>query len=111
MTLTIESPDVYTKEGVPISLTGIAQVKVNSNNAEMISLACEHFLCKTEADIVSIVEETLEGHQREIMASMTVESIYRDRKQFSKQVYQVASSGLSCMGKTDRTRRPFTLSL
>jgi len=43
---------------------------------------------------------TLEGHQRAIMGSMTVEEIYKDRKKFSKQVFEVASSDLVNMGIT-----------
>ena len=42
--------------------------------------------------------ETLEGHQRAIMGSMTVEEIYKDRKKFSRQVFEVASSDLVNMG-------------
>jgi flotillin len=42
----------------------------------------------------------LEGHQRAIMGSMTVEEIYKDRKKFSKQVFEVASSDLVNMGIT-----------
>ena len=44
--------------------------------------------------------ETLEGHQRAIMGSMTVEEIYKDRKKFSRQVFEVASSDLVNMGIT-----------
>lgn len=43
---------------------------------------------------------TLEGHQRAIMGSMTVEEIYKDRKIFSKKVFEVASSDLINMGIT-----------
>lgn len=98
MTLTIESPNVHTKNGVPISLTGISQVKISGNNADKLLAAAENFLGKTESEIIKIVQETLEGHQREVMAKMTVEKIYVDRKDFSKQVYQVASSDLADMG-------------
>ena len=99
MTLTIESPNVYTNNGVPVTLTGISQVKISGNNAEKLLAASENFLGKTEAEIIKIVQETLEGHQREVIAKMTVEKIYCDRKDFSKQVYQIASSDLADMGK------------
>merc|ERR1719229_1510763 len=49
---------------------------------------------------MEIAKETLEGHQRAIMGSMTVEEIYRDRKKFSKAVFEVASSDLVNMGIT-----------
>ncbi|KAH8401257.1 hypothetical protein KR009_004136 [Drosophila setifemur] len=100
MTLQVESPCVYTSQGVPISVTGIAQVKVQGQNEDMLLTACEQFLGKTESEINHIALVTLEGHQRAIMGSMTVEEIYKDRKKFSKQVFEVASSDLANMGIT-----------
>ncbi|GFV47936.1 hypothetical protein TNCV_3044081 [Trichonephila clavipes] len=73
MTLTIESPKVYTQQGVPISVTGIAQVKIQGQNMEMLRSACEQFLGKTTKQIMNIAKETLEGHQRAIMCTMSVE--------------------------------------
>ncbi|XP_023233958.1 flotillin-1-like isoform X2 [Centruroides sculpturatus] len=100
MTLTIESPKVYTQQGVPISVTGIAQVKIQGQNVEMLRAACEQFLGKNEDEIMNVAKETLEGHQRAIMGQMSVEEIYKDRKKFSKQVFEVASSDLVNMGIT-----------
>lgn len=91
---------MYTSQGVPISVTGIAQVKVQGQNEDMLLTACEQFLGKSEAEINHIALVTLEGHQRAIMGSMTVEEIYKDRKKFSKQVFEVASSDLANMGIT-----------
>ncbi|XP_011213517.1 PREDICTED: flotillin-1 isoform X1 [Bactrocera latifrons] len=100
MTLQVESPCVYTSQGVPISVTGIAQVKIQGQNEDMLLTACEQFLGKGESEIQHIALVTLEGHQRAIMGSMTVEEIYKDRKKFSKQVFEVASSDLANMGIT-----------
>ncbi|XP_014282104.1 flotillin-1 [Halyomorpha halys] len=100
MTLQVESPTVYTSQGVPISVTGIAQVKIQGQNEEMLLAACEQFLGKSDSEIQHIALVTLEGHQRAIMGSMTVEEIYKDRKKFSKQVFEVASSDLVNMGIT-----------
>lgn len=66
----------------------------------MLSTACEQFLGKGEHEIHNIALVTLEGHQRAIMGSMTVEEIYKDRKKFSKTVFEVASSDLVNMGIT-----------
>lgn len=100
MTLAVESPCVYTSQGVPISVTGIAQVKIQGQNEDMLLTACEQFLGKSESEIQHIALVTLEGHQRAIMGSMTVEEIYKDRKKFSKGVFEVASSDLVNMGIT-----------
>ena len=42
-----------------------------------IRSAAEQFGDKKPEEIIHIITETLEGHQREIMAHMTVEEIYR----------------------------------
>lgn len=89
---------MYTQLGVAITVTGIAQVKIQGQNVEMLQAACQQFLGKTEKDIQRIAQETLEGHQRAIMGNMTVEEIYKDRKKFSKAVFEVASSDLVNMG-------------
>ena len=40
-------------------------------------------------EINKICSETLEGHQRAIMGTMTVEDIYKNRAAFSEQVLEV----------------------
>ena len=52
-----------------------SQVKVQGQNEEMLLAACEQFLGKPEREIRRVALETLEGHQRAIMGSMTVEVI------------------------------------
>ncbi|XP_068106529.1 flotillin-1 [Hyperolius riggenbachi] len=98
LTLNVKSEKVYTRHGVPISVTGIAQVKIQGQNKEMLAAACQMFLGKSENEVAQISLETLEGHQRAIMAHMTVEEIYKDRQKFSEQVFKVASSDLVNMG-------------
>jgi len=98
MTLSIESSQVYTQLGVAISVNGVAQVKIQGQNEEMLATACQQFLGKPEIEVRRIAQETLEGHQRAIMGNMTVEEIYKDRKKFSKAVFEVASSDLVNMG-------------
>lgn len=100
MTLEVVSPKVYTKLGVPISVTGIAQVKIQGQNLQMLATACQQFLGKAEREIQNVALETLEGHQRAIMGLMTVEEIYQDRQKFSEKVFEVASSDLVNMGIT-----------
>merc|ERR1719500_2033233 len=84
MTLEVFSPRVYTSQGVPISVTGIAQVKINGD--------------KSDDEVTNICLETMEGHQRAIMGNMTVEQIYRDRQTFSIKVFEVASVDLHALG-------------
>ena len=52
----------------------------------MLLAACEQFLSKTEEQIQQVALETLEGHQRAIMGSMTVEvsPCFHQSQQFLK---------------------------
>jgi len=98
ITLSIFTERVYTSQGVPISVVGTAQVKINGSNREMLEAAAEQFGGKSEEDIKEICLATLEGHQRAIMGNMSVEEIYRDRQTFSTKVFDVASQDLFNMG-------------
>merc|ERR1712064_113750 len=85
-------------QGVPISVIGTAQVKINGSNEKMLEFAAEQFGGKPSQDILKICLETMEGHQSSIMGNMTVEEIYRDRQTFSQKVFDVASVDLHNMG-------------
>ena len=98
MTLLIKSEGTYTSQGVPISVTGVAQVKINGENEEMLRAAAEQFGSKDEDEIAHIAQETLEGHQRAMMGNMTVEEIYRERKMFSTAVLETAKKDFIGLG-------------
>lgn len=100
MTLSVNSPRVYTIHGVPLSVTGIAQVKITGNNEDMLRQAAEQFADKSVEDIKDIARATLEGHQRAIIGHLNVDEIFKDRKKFSEQVYEQATADLYNMGIT-----------
>jgi len=98
MTLEIVTKRVYTSKGVPISVVGTAQVKINGSSEEMLAFAAEMFGDKSTEEVLEICLATMEGHQRAIMGNMTVEEIYKDRQTFSTRVFDVASQDLYTMG-------------
>jgi len=97
MTLTVNTARVYTKAGVALSVDGVAQVKV-ARGEEAIRTAAQQFLGKTPQLIADIALQTLEGHQRAMLGTMTVEDIYQDRDAFATQVREVASTDMANMG-------------
>ncbi len=97
MTLQVNTARVYTKEGVSVSVDGVAQVKVGRSE-EAIRTAAEQFLGKNARQIAEIALQTLEGQQRAILGTMTVEDIYRDRVAFAEQVRDVAATDMTNMG-------------
>ena len=97
MTLQVNTARVYTKEGVSVSVDGVAQVKVGRSE-EAIRTAAEQFLGKNVRQISEVALQTLEGQQRAILGTMTVEDIYRDRVAFAEQVREVAATDMTNMG-------------
>ncbi|MFC1944593.1 flotillin family protein [Chloroflexota bacterium] len=97
MTLTVETPRVYTKQGVAITVDGVAQVKVN-NQDEAIRTAAQQFLGRKREDISQIALQTMEGHLRAILGTLTVEEIYQERDRFASGVTEVASTDMANMG-------------
>lgn len=93
--------DVMDCEGVPITTSGTAVVKIR-NEEEDIYRAVEQFdsatIQKTIETIKSTVTDILEGNLREIIATMSVEAIYKDRDMFSNKVEEVAKTVLGKMG-------------
>lgn len=97
MTLEIETPRVYSSQGVALTVDGIAQVKVKSDEVS-IATAAEQFLSKSIDEIKQVALQTLEGHLRGIVGTLTVEEIYKDRDRFAQRVQEVSAGDMANMG-------------
>merc|ERR1719318_63359 len=97
MTLNPVCDNVETKQGVPLTVTGVAQVKI-MKNPELLGIAAEQFLGKREDEITDTILQTLEGHLRAILGTLTVEEVYKDRDQFANLVREVAAPDVGRMG-------------
>lgn len=96
-TIEISIENVYTQQGVMISVEGVAQIKIASDNVS-IRTASERFLSKSVSEIKGVAHETLAGHLRAIVGTLTVEEIYRERDKFAQSVQEVSGSDLANMG-------------
>ncbi len=99
LTIDVQTPEVYTSKGVPVKVDGVAQVKVKGDDIS-IATASEQFLSKGVDDIKNIAMQTLEGHLRAILGTMTVEEIYQNRDAFASRVQEVAAGDMANMGLT-----------
>jgi flotillin len=97
MTIEVSTADVYTLQGVPVTVDGVAQIKIGSDDVS-IATAAERFLSKSEAEIEHVAHETLAGHLRAILGTLSVEQIYKDRDAFAQQVAEVSTDDLGNMG-------------
>lgn len=97
ITLDIETPEMYTKQGVPIKVDGIAQIKVKGDEVS-IRTAAEQFLNKSREEIKQIAYQTVAGHLRAILGTLTVEEVYAAHEAFAQRVAEVSAGDLSNMG-------------
>lgn len=97
LTIDVNTPEVYTSKGVPVKVDGVAQIKVKGDDVS-IATSAEQFLSKGAADIKNIATQTLEGHLRAILGTMTVEDIYQNRDAFATKVQEVAAGDMANMG-------------
>jgi len=122
MTLEIKSHKAETIKGVRVNCGSVAQIKVKAlmgsttsgegpaaqhgtvrvSNTEYdypsITLASTHFLGESDDRIRQAILRTMEGHQRQILGTLTVEEIYKDRAAFSERVRELVHDDLKAMG-------------
>ncbi|HEV7924762.1 MAG TPA: SPFH domain-containing protein [Verrucomicrobiae bacterium] len=97
LTIDVQTPEVYTSKGVPVKVDGVAQIKIKGDDVS-IATASEQVLSKSIDEIKSVATQTLEGHLRAILGTMTVEDIYQNRDAFASKVQEVAAGDMANMG-------------
>src|SRR5215213_229209 len=97
MTLDIDLQHVYTSQGIPINVKAVAQVKVKGD-IEHIRKASEGFLGVPPEQVRATIQETVAGHLRGIIGTLTLEELYKDQKRFQERVREEAHFDLEGMG-------------
>jgi flotillin len=87
----------YTKEGVPVTVEAVANVKIAGDDMSLRS-AAERFLGMSTDKIKEVIFQTLEGHLRAILGTLTVEEINADRQAFAQKMTDEAAVDLKKMG-------------
>tara|TARA_R110002096_G_scaffold44526_13_gene120513 strand:- start:99663 stop:101021 length:1359 start_codon:yes stop_codon:yes gene_type:complete len=83
--------------GIPLSVHAVANVKISSE-PDVIANAIERLLPLGRADIGRIAKETLEGHVRGVLATMTPEEVNEDRLKFANRLTDEAEQDLQKLG-------------
>jgi flotillin len=97
MTLDVTTPEVYTAQGVPVIVDGVAQIKIKKDEVSLHA-AAERFLGKRSEEVARIALETVQGHLRGILGTLSVEDIYKNRDQFAQKVQEISTGDLGNMG-------------
>ena len=87
----------YTKEGVAVTVEAVANVKIAGDDISLRG-AAERFLGMTTEQIKGVIFQTLEGHLRAILGTLTVEEINADRQAFAQKMTDEAAVDLKKMG-------------
>jgi flotillin len=97
MTIPLEIKRAYTLAGVPVSVKAVANVKIKSDDISL-QAAAERFLGMSLQEVQKVIFQTLEGHLRAILGTLTVEEINNDRQSFAQKLTTEATSDLERMG-------------
>lgn len=87
----------YSEGGIPLNVSAIANVKISSDPG-VVGNAIERFLGKSTSDIARVSKETLEGHLRGVLATMTPEEVNEDRLKFAERLSDEAGPDLAKLG-------------
>ncbi len=97
LTVPLATSRAYTVQGVPVSVKAVANVKIKGDD-ESLRAAAERFLGMRPEEFHQLVFQTLEGHLRAILGTLTVEEINNDRQSFAQKLASEAASDLEKMG-------------
>jgi flotillin len=96
-TIPLEIRRAYTVQGVPVSVKAVANVKIRGDEASLHA-AAERFLGMKHDEIQRVIFQTLEGHLRSILGTLTVEEVNSDRTSFAQKLTSEAGLDLEKMG-------------
>jgi flotillin len=97
ITIPLEIRRAYTLKGVPVSVKAVANVKIRSDEISL-QAAAERFLGMSPQEVQKVIFQTLEGHLRAILGTLTVEEINNDRQSFAQKLTSEAALDLERMG-------------
>jgi flotillin len=89
--------DLYTKQGVAVTVEAVAQIKVRSDN-ESIMTAAEQFLSKTPAQREGLIRLVMEGHLRGIIGQLTVEQLVKEPENVGERMRATCAEDMNKMG-------------
>jgi len=89
--------DLYTKQGVAVTVEAVAQIKVKSD-PESILTAAEQFLTKGPEEREGLIRLVMEGHLRGIIGQLTVEEIVKQPEMVGDRMRSTCADDMSKMG-------------
>ena len=95
--LDVSVTNAYSKGGIPLSVQGIANVKI-AGDEPLLGNALERCLGKPLNEIQDIAKDNLEGNLRGVLATLTPEEVNQDRLKFAQSLIEEADADLQKLG-------------
>src|ERR1700734_2336855 len=89
--------DLYTRQGVAVTVEAVAQIKVRSDQPSILT-AAEQFLTKTPPQREGLIRLVMEGHLRGIIGQLTVEQIVKEPEMVADRMRSTCADDMSKMG-------------
>jgi len=89
--------DLYTRQGVAVTVEAVAQIKVKSD-PESIHTAAEQFLTKSPQEREGLIRLVMEGHLRGIIGQLTVEEIVKQPEMVGDRMRSTCADDMNKMG-------------
>jgi flotillin len=89
--------DLYTKQGVAVTVEAVAQIKVKSD-PESIQTAAEQFLTKSDQAREGLIRLVMEGHLRGIIGQLSVEQIVKEPEMVGDRMRATCADDMNKMG-------------
>src|SRR5499425_1552592 len=89
--------DLYTQQGVAVTVEAVAQIKVKSDEIS-IQTAAEQFLTKTPPEREGLIRLVMEGHLRGIIGQLTVEEIVKQPEMVGDRMRATCADDMNKMG-------------
>jgi len=89
--------DLYTRQGVAVTVEAVAQIKVKSD-PESVLTAAEQFLTKSPEDREALIRLVMEGHLRGIIGQLTVEEIVKQPEMVADRMRSTCADDMNKMG-------------
>jgi flotillin len=89
--------DLYTRQGVAVTVEAVAQIKVKSD-PESVQTAAEQFLTKTAQEREGLIRLVMEGHLRGIIGQLTVEQIVKEPEMVGDRMRSTCADDMNKMG-------------
>jgi flotillin len=89
--------DLYTMQGVAVTVEAVAQIKVKSD-PESVVTAAEQFLTKSDSEREALIRLVMEGHLRGIIGQLSVEQIVKEPEMVGERVRATCADDMTKMG-------------